>query len=333
MAARTTAARTTAAFVLACSAFLPAVCTGQATSWRVVETIFTQPPTTAEQVDQRIIGEVHPAGEQMLVRIANMGDSPAITPIGWDVGQHTAFRPAEGEDRRRYQRGPQQTEPGTAVQIRDTEIGIWIDSDHPRPRQGDLLPVCPAYWWWDLSRAPSPFQQPGRELSFSFDLKVPTARREGKAEVYVCAHLLLRDSQSGQHFWFGAALFDLREANQFPDTVHVDNWPGGTGLPILFSALNSNSHWLHPGPGSAEFTSKPFTDYRRVDFRVDAQGLRGAIAAMKQRWQEFEQVSSEPADYQLTHFNINLEVFAPTGSHGQLGVALRDIRLELLAPR
>ncbi len=73
------------------------------------------------------------------------------------------------------------------MQIRGLEIGIWIDSDHPRPPPGSLLPVCPAYWWWDLRRAPVPFRKPSCELSFSCDLKVPTAERYAQAEVYICA--------------------------------------------------------------------------------------------------------------------------------------------------
>ena len=43
-------------------------------------------------------------------------------------------------------------------------------------------------------------------------------------------------------------------------------------------------------------------------------------------------VSEDPSDYQLTHFNVNPEVYAPSGSRGRLGLALRDIRVVLLAP-
>jgi len=39
--------------------------------------------------------------------------------------------------------------------------------------------------------------------------------------------------------------------------------------------------------------------------------------------------SEDPRDYQLVHFNLNPEVFAPKGSCGRLGLALRGIRLEV----
>ena len=305
---------------------------GKGQPWRVVETIFRQPELEGQTVADCVIGEVHPASERFYVRLANMGEDAAAAALAWDVGRHTGFRPASGESLVLYQRGPQQAGEGTAVQVRGRELGIWIDSDHPRPRRGALLPVCPAYWWWNQDRAPWPFREADRELSFSLDLKVPSAERQGQAEVYICAHFLFRDQRSHQQFWFGASLFDLRGAERFPDTVDVDNWEGGTGLPILFSALNEHSAWLHPGPGLSQFTDRPFDDYRRFDFRVGATELRAAIAAMRKRPPKLADASEDPRDYQLLHFNVNPEVYAPEGSRGRLGLAMRDIRVVLLAP-
>ena len=305
---------------------------GDGDGCRVVETIFRQPDIAVEAVDDCVIGEVHPAGERFYVRLANMGEDADASVLAWNVGRRTGVGPVDGESPALYQRGPGQPEEGTAVQVRGREIGIWIDSDHPRPREGSLLPVCPAYWWWDRGRAPTPFRDPDRELSFSFDLKVPTAERQGKAEVYICAYFLFHDRRSNRQFWFGASLFDPRGPELFPDTVHVDNWEGGTQLPILFSALNERSAWLHPAPASARFTESTFHEYRRFDFRVRAAELRVAIAAMKQRLPDLADASENPSDYQLVHFNANPEVYAPAGSRGRLGLALRDIRVLLLAP-
>jgi hypothetical protein len=299
----------------------------------VIETLFTQPVTPAEFVDERIIGEVHPAGERFLVRMANMGTEADVAKLSWDVGRYTGLRLGTGDSASVYQRGPGQVGEGTAVQLRGNEIGIWIDSDHPRPQQGELLPVCPAYWWWNVATAPRPFSSEDRELSFSFDLKVPTALRQGKAEVYICAHFLLRDKRSGKQFWLGASLFDLRAAENFPDTVHMDNWAGGTGLPILFAALNDRSKWFHPGPGSACFSDKPFDDYRRFDYRVRSSELHVALTAIRDRLPHHADMSSDPGDYQLTHFNLNPEVYSPNDSRGQLGLSIRDIRVRVLGRR
>lgn len=295
---------------------------------RAAEPIFLPPGINdVKAAEACVIGELHPQSERFYVRLGNYGKSTPLVAQTWDASRHTGLQVPAG-----FQFGPLAADASTAVQVRGREIGIWIDSDHPRPALGSLLPVCPGYWWWDLSRAPAPFREPGRELSLTFDLRVPTASQQGKADVYISTNFLFRDTRSKQQFWLAAILFDPRGEARFPDTVHVDNWEGGTHLPILFSALNHRSQWLHPGPGSALYAGQPFTGYRPVSVRVTAAGLRTAIAAMREAMPNVAAASEDPRDYQLIHFNINPEVSAPQGSRGRLGLSLRGIRVELLAP-
>ncbi|MEN3940603.1 hypothetical protein WJU23_04855 [Prosthecobacter sp. SYSU 5D2] len=295
---------------------------------RVIETIFRQPELNDAQAAQAsVIGEVHPQSERFYVRLGNYGKTTPLVPQTWNAGLYTGLQVPAG-----FQHGLSPEAGATAVQLHGRETGIWIDSDHPRPALGLLLPITPAYWWWDLSRAPMPFKETGRELAMSFDLKVPTALAEGAAVPYVTMNFLFRDTHSQQQLWLAATLYDPRGESRLPDTVHMDNWEGGTQLPILFSALNTQSQWLHPGPGSALFSDKPFTQYRPISVRVSAAGLRAALLAMKKARPKLVAVSEDPRDYQLIHFNINPEVYAPTGSRARLGLALRDVRVELLAP-
>jgi hypothetical protein len=304
-----------------------------AVQWRTQRILVQQPVLADSEATGRIIGEVHPTGEKFLVRMANLGQGAADEPVAWDVGKFTGFRPAPEASCSPFQRGPRQTAEGTAVQVRGGTIGIWIDSDHPRPHQGNLIPICPAYWWWDLKAAPRPFQNRAHELAFALEMQVPTAEREGRADVYICAYFLLRDARSGHQFWLGASLFDPRGAAQFADLVHFDGWEGGTQLPILFTALNDRSAWLHPGPGSAFFADRPFAGYRHFEFRVASGELIAAVQALKRRWPKLAQLSEAPGDYQLTHINVNPEVSAPAGSRGRLGLALRKIQVAILATR
>ncbi len=289
--------------------------------------LFRQPDITAKDVDACVIGGVQPQSERFYVRLGNYGQATPLVPQAWDAGRFTGLQVPDG-----YQRGLSPAADTTAVQVHGREIGIWIDSDHPRPSTGALLPITPASWWLDMSRAPVPFKETNRELSMCFDLKVPTSVREGIAEVYVTANFLFHDARSQQSLWLAATLFDPRGEARFPDTVHVDDWEGGTQLPILFSALNAKSRWLHPGPDSSLFTDKPFADYRRIEVRVSAAELRAALVAMRKAMPRLADASEDPRDYQLVHFNINPEVFAPAGSRGRLGVSIRDVRVELFAP-
>lgn len=297
----------------------------------IVETIFRQPEIGPKEVGQCIIGDVGPVNERFHVRIANVGADAAADVLSWDVGRYTGLAAVAGQSSASYTRGPRQAVEGTAVQVRGREVGIYIDSDHPRPRAGALLPVTPGVWWLDESRSPRPFPEANRELSFTFDMKVPTTQREGKAEVYVCAYYLFADRRSNRSFWLGPSLFDPRGARYFPDIVHVDNWEAGTGLPILFTALNKHSAWLHPAPGSAEFADRAFNDYRHFDFRVGVKEFQTALAAMKKRFPKLSGMSDDPRDYRIPLICVNPEVYAPAGSRGRLGLALRDIRIEVLA--
>lgn len=298
----------------------------------IVETIFIQPAVIDAEVDSRVIGDVQPPNEFFCVRMANLGTNADVPPVRWDVGRYTGLRLGTGEAVASHQRGPDQPGEGTAVQLAGNEIGVWIDSDHPRPERGALIPVCPAFWWLDEDKAPRPFQAENRALALSFDMRVPTAEREAGAEVYISAYFLLRDRTSRHSLWLGAAVFDLRGIDRFPDTVHLDDWEAGTGLPILFTALHPRSAWLHPGPHSSTFADKPFADYRRFEFRVGPRELQTAIRAMKARWPDLDVVSEDSGDFQLTHFNVNPEVSAPPGSRGRLGLSVRDLRLHVIAP-
>ena len=102
-------------------------------------------------------------------------------------------------------------------------------------------------------------------------------------------------------------------------------------MPILFTALNKHSAWLHPAPGSAEFADRTFNDYRHLDFRVGGKEFQTAVAAMKKRFPKLGDMSDDPRDYRIPNIVVNPEVYAPAGSRGRLGLTLRDIRVEVRA--
>ena len=297
---------------------------------RIIETIFRQPEIGPEAVDDCVIGEVEPSSERFHVRIANMGKDADAAMLSWDVGQYTGFRPAQGASLVRFQRGPRQSAEGTAVQVRGREVGIWFDSDHPRPQQGAILPVCPAYWWLVEGRAPWPFREAGRELSFSIDLKVPTARtaRQGGGLRRARTFYLAIEKPSGisgsvRRFSTPAARITFRTPSTSTtgrrargcrsSTQHsIDVVRGCIRAPIRLSLPTARSTTID---GSSSGS--------------DAE-LGTAIAAMKRRLPRMADAPDDPRLYQLLHFNVNPEVYAPEGSRGRLGLALRDIRIVLL---
>lgn len=299
----------------------------KATPPRDSEAILNQPAISdTKAATACVIGEVHPDSDRFYVRIGNYGKTTSIASQLWDASTFTGLKVPNG-----CQLGPLADANSSAVQVHGREFGIWIDSDHPRPALGSLLPITPAYWWWDFAKAPMPFAKEGAELGMSFEMKVPTASREGEAQPYITVNFLFLDTRSQKQFWLAANLFDMRPESQFPDTVHFDVWEGGTQIPILYSALNKKSQWMHSGKDSALFTSQPFAAYRHYDVRSTAAEVKTAIVAMQKRFPETATISGNIADLRLIHFNLNPEVFAPKGSRGRLGLALRNIRVELVS--
>lgn len=86
---------------------------------------------------------------------------------------------------------------------------------------------------------------------------------------------------------------------------------------------------------SSVFAAEPKT---RLIFSIDqafgngvtATELKNAIHTMPARFPETAAVSDNVTDLRLVHFNLNPEVFAPNGNRGRLGLALRNIRVELV---
>ena len=72
-------------------------------------------------------------------------------------------------------------------------------------------------------------------------------------------------------------------------------------------------------------------EYRRAREQY-GDDFKAGIGAEAEPPPKAADASEDPRDYQLVHFNVNPEVYAPEGSRGRLGLAMRDIRVVLLAP-
>ncbi len=289
------------------------------------ETYFSQPYISASQVDTTIIGEINPpAWNQFFIRMGAMGAQADSATVTWNVGQYTGLAANSA-----YQRGPNNNTGATAVQALDNVVGIWINSASV-PYSGDLIPITPAYWWLP-STGPRPWVIPGSELSFSFELQVPYAARQGAGEVYVDGYFLFQDS-AGNSLWYGAHIFDLRPP--FPEAYFALDL--GTGIPILstplgasiFSSYFYGPSYIHLGPGSNAFQQSAWTGYRYFDFRISRIEFEDALYRVRASYPNY---SNDPASYRITHINFNPEV-APRGEtgengSGQIGMSVRYIQV------
>lgn len=307
--------------------------------------VLAEQPTNinASSVDSFVFGELS-LGELPWNRlVVRTNTTRTLTATGSDLSGQTGFQPGDWHERASYQRAVNSNPGASAVQARNGELGLWINANS-NPHAAPVVPITPAIWW-DVPSAPRPFQTAGRELSYRFEAKIPTATRTGSAQSYAGLAMMFRDRTTGDSLWYTAAFFDLRP--RVGEYVHFDGpYPGSTNLAILLSELAPGTRWGHMGPGSAEFKSTPFSGYQVFDYRISEAEFRAGLAALRSKANEYctshpsgdacrqlgkyRGLSNNPADYAITNINMNPEVYAPTSSdNGTLGMSLRNLKVSV----
>lgn len=247
-----------------------------------------------------------------------MGSEAVSTPVTWSVSRYTGFAPAAPLFRRQIGPGD---EPGTtALQAYGDEIGVFLAPEKAF-RTGVIQPVVYEYNW-DPETAPEPWQEPGAELSYSFELQVATASSAGGAVPYITAPVVLRDKTGGKSFWVNPAAFDLRGFGE--ERPWTDSCPTCTQMAMVSSKFASGTRYVKLGPGSSISQSSPWRGYRRFEYRVSADQVKAMASALGAAF------STDPKDYQLTHFNLNPEISFPEGAKGYLGTSFRKISISVI---
>lgn len=292
------------------------------------EVYFTTPDIDASQVGCRVAaaGTIVPTG-RIIAAIWDQGVLAVSSQPPWRVGDNTGFSPGADAELPLYQRGPNTTVGTSAIQLRHRTFGMWFNSEQAGvTTSGDILPIV-AHFDFPEAQNIRPFSSTSSELAYRFELQIPTAQRIGSGELGAGANFMFRDARPGspgRRVWYTMVAFDLRPAP--PESVFVDSCANCSGFPIIDTVFGPNLRYGHMAPGSASFTSTPWTGFRAYDFRVSASELSVALADTQHTFGLSEaELSSNPADYRLVHFNFNPELYAPAGSGGRLGVSVRNI--------
>lgn len=296
---------------------------------------------SAANIDSNVFGELS-LGELPWNRwVVRTNTTRVLTSTTNDLSAQTGFQPGAWSERGSYQRAVNGTPGASAVQARNGEVGLWINGNS-NPHAAPVVPITPAIWW-DRSASPRPYATSGRELSFRFEAKIPTATRTGAAQAYVGVAMLFEDRTTGTGLWNTAALFDLRPP--MGERVHFDGpYPGATNIAILLGELTGGTRWGHPGPGSVTFQTAPFGDYRVFDYRISEAEFQQGLSALRARANEFcshaptgddcrafskyRYISASPSDYIITNINLNPEIYAPSAvDNGTLGMSVKNLKV------
>ncbi len=149
------------------------------------------------------------------------------------------------------------------------------------------------------------FAVPARaaQYRYSYDLRVTRADHGQASVAQVVAYFNLHDKTSGKSLWLGQIAFDSR-CGKSGDVM----WDAGTNTPIVNSvALN--------------FACMPFDGWRSMLFVVGAAEIEGAASALRVRYPS-RNLSAHAADYELTHINLNPEIFVARGEAARIDIGV-----------
>lgn len=213
----------------------------------------------------------------------------------------------------------------TGFQTYGDEIGIVINSETALETVRNLGTVVIA----QNNSPPIDCFAKGKKIRYSFDLKVPHSRVTNKGVTQVSAYLYFKDRVNKQGFWYGLCTFDSRGLrHRFKVGFKPVMWDAqGTNVPI--ANVTAGYDWNVRPFSTAFYTGRTFTKYRSYNFTVGPKEFNNVLARIKAKYPTMK-LSSNLSDYDWTSANINPEVHAAPGSTAQIGLAVRNWKVELI---
>jgi hypothetical protein len=142
----------------------------------------------------------------------------------------------------------------------------------------------------------------------SYQLRVPRADHSPLGVAQVVAYFNLHDRTSRTNLWLGQIAYDTRCI-----AAGGAKWDPGTDTPLY----NVRAQGI---------ACAPFGEWRQMTFAVGPAQIVAAVTAIQQRFPA-SRLSDNPADYSLTHANINPETATRPGESARIDVGIRDWKL------
>lgn len=137
----------------------------------------------------------------------------------------------------------------------------------------------------------------------TYQLRVTRADHGPTSVAQVVAYFNLHDRVNRANLWLGQIAFDTR-----CDKGGDVGWDAGTNTPY-YNVL------------AATFSCAPFTGWRSMSFDVGPAQITAAATALRARYPALK-LSTNPADYALTHANINPELAVKPGEAARIDVGI-----------
>lgn len=308
-----------------------------------------QPPVLPEGLDQ-VVKSPPNLPQDRVLSVWDAWDSgePPIVPINsWWLGEFTGVTStiALGS----YQRGHTDQYGYSGVQVAGTTVGLWLNSMDPGAKLYYDSNALGMGCWYEASPRPSLFPSMAHQLDISFitGVKYDGSIAAATAQAYFefvaidgTGGCVVNDQKCGLTFQVG--YYSRNRSYSRIELAHSDI-TGTTPHPIVQAAIES-PNWLHrvPGDGSLDFQSEVFSP-GLIHFRVSPEEFIKAIEAVRMLKVKSSQndggytypyagISINPLDYEFSLIGADGEIYAPQGSHGQLGMSISNLRVTSTIP-
>jgi hypothetical protein len=231
-----------------------------------------------------------------------------------------------------------------ALQAHGTALGVCL-----APRALTDRPFLHGvYGLYNWASPSAPFaDHPGARLRVEGYFRHPYTSVKSVAEgliaqegaVFFYYTLQFRDTTQNRDLWFVVRLYQ----NQFArpsdpwttlmdrEALAVDGTNPATSIGLIDAILRPGTTRVTPVPGSAFFSLTPFSGERYFAFDLSDSQFRQALQDLNAARVAPVVFSENPADYQLKHYNINVESWAPSPEcDPRIGLSWRDITISMV---
>ena len=151
--------------------------------------------------------------------------------------------------------------------------------------------------------------------------------------------LQFRDTTQNRDLWFVVRIYQDKFARPSDpwvtlmerDALAVDGTDPATSIGLIDAILRPGVTRVTPVPGSSSFALTPFSGERYFAFELSGGQFRQALRDLNTAKVAHVVFSESPADYQLKHYNINVESWAPSPEcDPRIGLSWRDITVSVV---
>ena len=295
------------------------------------QALFEQPDL--HHIDEHLLVSPRPSlvtPDRIHLIMWGLRDAVHMGPALWRMEDYTGLAVPEKEKSSLQRSVSPDSKPASGIQAKNRTVGIVIDSQSIDTHRMDAITPTVIHYDWGNTSIIRPFSDDDTGLVFSLYAQIPHTATEGGGVAQTAIYFSFLDTISGIQFWYGALLYDSRGEESYGERIGIDNCKICTGLPIVQTLPGEDGRYGSAHDGSQRAAVDTWRGFRKFSLYITPANFRAAIQDLAAKHASMGDLSPRPEDYELLHFNVNPEVFAPPGARASVGLSVTGIEIGLL---